>query len=734
MPGHTRYPLRIAVRAAILAMAPGMAWAQAYGLPQLPTVTVVGKVEQPLSEVAATVSIIDAEQIVGALARDARDLFRFEPGISVGNDPARFGLGAVNIRGLGGNRVLVETDGVPAPAGFAIGSFSDTGRPLTDLGIVQRVEVLRGPASSLYGSDALAGVVALSTVAPGDLLEPGEALAAIARTSYAGVDDGWSTSLLTAGRAGDTSALLGVGWRRSDEADIAAETLDPNPASKYRDTLHLRVEHDTDTGPIGLTATGDRFGAATDVDSLELSGGRFANTVLLRGDDSQESFRLLVDQSLESLPGVDRGEWRMYWQRGTVDQVTYEERQGTSRSAPVAIDRRFRYQDTTLGGEFTVAREFVAGAGSHGLVGGLELSRSRIEERRDGLQTDLDTGETTTVLLGESMPVRDFPVSNVTEAGLYLQDDWRPGEGAFSVIAALRADLYRLDPRPDTLYREDNPAQEPVGVDTFSVSPRLGLTWRLRGGATAFLQYAHGFRAPPFEDVNIGLDLPQFNVRAIPNPDLKPERSDSVELGLRLDGRVVSGSASAWFGRYQDFIQSKVNLGPDPETGVIWFQSQNVARAEIWGLEATLSWSLAGVMPQLEGWTVDLSAAYAHGDDLERSAPLDSVEPTRAVLGLRYAGSSDRFRFGLAVIGAAAKRRVDPTRPDPLMLDGFVSVDCTASWRISETWRVDAGVFNLGDASYLEWSDVRGRPASDPLLDLYRRPGRNWALSLTAVF
>ena len=41
MPGHTRYPLRIAVRAAILAMAPGMAWAQAYGLPQLPTVTVV---------------------------------------------------------------------------------------------------------------------------------------------------------------------------------------------------------------------------------------------------------------------------------------------------------------------------------------------------------------------------------------------------------------------------------------------------------------------------------------------------------------------------------------------------------------------------------------------------------------------------------------------------------------------------------------------------------------------
>ena len=48
------------------------------------------------------------------------------------------------------------------------------------------------------------------------------------------------------------------------------------------------------------------------------------------------------------------------------------------------------------------------------------------------------------------------------------------------------------------------------------------------------------------------------------------------------------------------------------------------------------------------------------------------------------------------------------------------------------SWRVDAGVFNLGDASYYEWADVRGRPASDPLLELYRRPGRNWRLALTA--
>ena len=258
MPGPVRHPLRLAVATALLVPASGLA--QSTDLPELPTVTVVGKFEQPLSEVAATVSVIDADFIAGSLARDARDLFRFEPGLAVGNDPARFGLGAVSIRGLGGNRVLLETDGVPAPAGFAVGNFSDTGRPLTDLGLVQRVEVLRGPASSLYGSDALAGVVAITTVGPQDLLGAGDGATAVARGGGSSVDEGWYTSLLGAGRWGETAVLLGYGGRRGHEVDIASDTVEPNPATTGRDTAHLRLVRETPAGPLGLTTTYDRAG------------------------------------------------------------------------------------------------------------------------------------------------------------------------------------------------------------------------------------------------------------------------------------------------------------------------------------------------------------------------------------------------------------------------------------------------------------------------------------------
>ena len=116
-------------------------------------------------------------------------------------------------------------------------------------------------------------------------------------------------------------------------------------------------------------------------------------------------------------------------------------------------------------------------------------------------------------------------------------------------------------------------------------APKLGATYRVSDRLGVFFQYAHGFRSPPPEDVNIGLEVPLFNVRAIPNPDLQPETSDGFEVGLRLTGLAVALTASVFHTEYSDFIESKVNLGVDPVTGVTLFQSQNVAEARIYGAE-----------------------------------------------------------------------------------------------------------------------------------------------------
>lgn len=145
-----------------------------------------------LQDVPASISIKNDEQIADEIISDIKDLVRFEPGISVRQSPSRFGaaLGVTgrdgassfNIRGLEGNRVLIQVDGVRVPDGFEFGAQAAGRGNYVDLRLVKSVEILRGPASALYGSDGLAGAVSFTTSDPDDLLRDG----AMARRSAGG--------------------------------------------------------------------------------------------------------------------------------------------------------------------------------------------------------------------------------------------------------------------------------------------------------------------------------------------------------------------------------------------------------------------------------------------------------------------------------------------------------------------------------------------------------------------
>src|SRR5690606_36114096 len=132
------------------------------------------RTERVVADVPNTVDIIDRERMDELIVRDLEDLFRDEPGITVGTGFGRFGIGDIRIRGLGGNRVRIQTDGTPVPDAFSIGSFSNANRNFVGLDTLKRAEVVRGPGSSLYGSDALGGVVSFTTKDPSDYLGAGK--------------------------------------------------------------------------------------------------------------------------------------------------------------------------------------------------------------------------------------------------------------------------------------------------------------------------------------------------------------------------------------------------------------------------------------------------------------------------------------------------------------------------------------------------------------------------------
>ena len=725
--------LAVAIAAATAA---GASLAQDAGsdIPQegLETVTVYARRLVPIAQVAATVTVIPRETIDRTLVTDVRDLVRYEPGLTVRNDPFRFGLDTFSVRGVGGNRVAVEVDGIPAASGFAVGSFGDSGRSFVDPAFLERVEVLRGPASSLYGSDAIGGVVAMTTTAPRDLLGGDRARGLRSEGGYSGADASWHAVAIGAAEAGAARLLFGYVHRAGDELDTAADVT-PNPRDYTSDALLAKAEwRDMPGGPLMLVAEGSLVDQQTSIDAfLGLEGTRFVNSTLLEGDDRAERYRLSANQTLVPSDAFDRADWRVYAQGTDTRQDTLEQRRAVPpRTPPLEIARRFDLEDRTLGAEFTAVKDFEATRAIHTVVYGVELAQSRLEERRDGQQTDLNSGRSTSVVLGESFPLRDFPVSDVTRAGAFVQDELQFGDSGWTLIPALRADYYRLEPQPDRLYREDNPNAVPVGIEDFSLAPKLGVTRSFDNGLGAFLQYARGFRAPPPEDVNIGLDLPLFNVRAIPNPDLEPETSDGYELGLRWNAPGVALTASLHYTDYEDFIESKVNLGPDPESGVTLFQSQNIAEARIYGAELSLDWRVGDLAPQLEGWSTRLAAAWTRGEDRVSDEPLNSVDPASAVLSLRYAAPVGRWGGELVTSAVAAKSDVDDSRADLYETAGYVTVDLLAHYDFGRGLRINAGVFNLADTEYIEWSDVRGRTVGDPLIPYYTRPGRNVSVTL----
>jgi hemoglobin/transferrin/lactoferrin receptor protein len=100
------------------------------------------------------------------------------------------------------------------------------------------------------------------------------------------------------------------------------------------------------------------------------------------------------------------------------------------------------------------------------------------------------------------------------------------------------------------------------------------------------------------------------------------------------------------------------------------------------------------------------------------------------VLALAYEATSGRWGTELVTTAVTDKDQVDDSRADLYRTDGYVTLDLLAHLEFGDGLRLNAGVFNLTGADYIEWADVRGRVVGDPLIPYYTRPGRNFSVTL----
>ena len=703
-----------------------------------PVVVVGTRHPRTITDVASTVSLVTEEEIQQRQVIDLTDLVREEPGVSVDGGDSRFSSGGFRIRGIGGNRVLTLVDMIPQADRFFVGSYADSGRDYLDVGLINRVEFLRGPASVLYGSQALGGVVLMHTLSATDLLgnDPGETSAWQLLSGYRGDRDGRYLAGHGAWGDADNNFLLALGTREQNEREPQSrpEGTTPDRSDRNRHSLLLKQQSQiTPTSSVTMTLDVDEVRQDSDLNAI-LGTGRFANTTEMLSEDSQSRQRVSLHH--EWLPGdFTRVASRLYNQRSEVEQMTYETR--ALETPPSLYQRGFTYRQDVTGLGVDIQHDRSLLGTDHLLGAGIDLQSGRIEQQRDGLRINLDDGTQTNIILNEIFPRRDFPVTDTINAGVYLNDEISLPVTLLVIIPGLRYDFQRLNSRNDLVLENGSAAVPTVDQDHDRFTGNLGLRYPLANGASLYAQYAQGFRAPPAADVNLVLyyEMPTVIVTSLPNADLKPETSNGYEIGVTIEQPMYGFNLALFDNHYEDFIQSRtlvqIDTSTTPTTRV--FQSINIDKARIYGAELRYRQELAALRESLANWSMELGAEWLRGINRTSDQPLNDVGPPKAVLAIGWQ-ASERLSWRLINTFVRHHDRVDETVATQIKPAGYALHDLTVEYRMNDHWTVRGGLFNLAKKEYYDWSAVADRPENDPLLPYLAGSGRHASITLQGKF
>ena len=707
----------------------------------LPVITVTASKEEVQESSTVKTSRISAQQISDQQAKNIKDLVRYEPGVSVANNASRFGLSGYNIRGLDGNRILMQVDGVRLADQFTMGGYSNASRDQVDIELLQAVDLNRGTGSAKDGSDALGGSVSYTTPEPEDVLK-GRASGGMLKATYQSVDRSWVAVATGAAELDRVKLLVRAVGRSGHEQSTYGQvggtginrTL-PNPQQNSGHAALVKVAWT----PTAYARTELAYQLShRDVDTRVLSqvvGGLAKD---MNAQDQYHHDQWALTQRFKDLAGAEV-DIKFYRQQGQTDQYTRQDRNPTSSPfSPTLYERYFAFGQDVRGAKMDVVHK-LSGEMPHVLSWGLDASLTSTDQLRDGYTT-MRNGQVVREVTVDVFPTRDTPRNETTKWALYMQDEWLVND-ALSLIAGGRLEDHKLTPKPDAIYLANEAAAPATGARFQNFSPKLAGIWRMDSGYALSGQYSRGFRAPPYSDVNIGFANLQAGYTTVANPHLKPETSQGYELVWQRRHAAGAWAITAFDNHYRDFIENQMLTCPGDaacsDLVPLTFQSRNVSSVRISGAELRFE-SMLPANFVLRG-----ALAYAKGRKTDEGAPLDSINPASATLGLQHSVGAVQYElsatFAKGKNARDAEKQVDSDQLKRQFLShGYAVADMRVIWRYAKGSMLGLSVHNLFDRLYYHWSDV---PVADIHVadsrsgaERYSQPGRQVSLSVQHTF
>ncbi len=598
------------------------------------------------------------------------DALRGTPGVFVQQTTP--GQGNVIVRGLIGSEVLHLVDG------FRVNNTIFRNAPNQYLALVNpdtigRIELIRGPASTLYGGDAMGGALQFITREP-EFNE--ENLSAHTRLAYASADARLQARAEAGMQSEAVKFWLGISKSRfGNRRDVDGEQLSFTDFTQDGADLHARFNI-ADQRTLSLDYS---FAIQPETQRYDALVAGFGQA---RAESATHQFepqirRFAQVRLSDEVPNsiYDRALFQ-------IGQQKYHDDRRLRDTATVNEDRE-RNQDTLLG-LLTQFDRTVGEASEHQLTYGLEFYDDEVESSRTRRNIITDISATR---------VARFPTNaKVKTQAIYLVDDWKR-EGRFDLNAGMRFTRYQVD-----VPAQNNSAA--VNLDLDDVTGHIGANFKMTSEWHLVGNLGRGFRAPNIFDLGTFGDRPgnRFN---IPNPNLAPESINSLDLGVKYE----SGQSFAQLALFKTHFNGRigsVETGQITDTGRIVVQSQNLRSADISGVEIGTSTRLS------ERYQLDAALNWTRGEEdfNGQVTPADRIAPLNGRINLRRKISAD-WQFELESIFAARQDRLSPRdatdpRINPNGTGGFAIFNLRTSWQATDQLTLGAAIENLNNKKYRE--------------------------------
>ncbi len=657
----------------------------------LPELTITATREEQASfEVPRAVTTIQQHEIARQTPGVLPDLLRGATGVFVQETTP--GQGTPIIRGLTGSSVLMLVDGMrlntaffrPAPNQY----FA-----LVDAYNVDRLEVVRGAGSTLYGSDALGGVVHIITPVPEyhtqDWQFDGRALGRFASTDLAGI----TRLSLTGGKQG-VGFSTGLTYQNRDDRQDGgdAHVQRPSDFEAYAANGTLFTEYGAHDVLLNVQYL------------RQPKTPRYDELVAGFGQTQPSSARFFFEPNARvflhgryrvrrPLPLIDRLEFH------TAFQEISDDRRTQAFGSPLEQRERNRSHMAGVTAQLTSHwRDRVF------LTYGAEVYLDSITSRRRG--RNRETGER---LVLQSRFANGATLNNF--AG-YVQSTIRLHPKMTAVLGG-RVSYFDID-----LPQADREIGVSLGID--DLTGQAGLTYRLTPSVNLVANIGRGFRVPNVFDLSTLGPRPgnRFN---IPNPHLKPEKVLSVDTGLKWSSSRLRGEVFGFYSDFEDKIEA-VPTGAVTSENRLIVQSRNLNSVTLFGVEAS------GYFSAHDGWELFASFTYTWAEERfpnGETTPASRIPPANGRVGTLYALTHNLeleafLRFSAEQNRLSARDESD-SRINPNGTPGWLTTNLRLTWEVNEYISALLAVENLFDKSYREHGSGINAPGLNAIIALEAR-------------